>query len=79
MITLIKFPSTWKCKYDTDNTGIAEFKLGLGPCGLTVTKLHYRYNAAALQVRQYYTDGTCKDFIYNWTDITGRVEVEYSE
>lgn len=77
MIKCIKFPSKWKSQYDVENTGVAKFELGLGPCGLTVVRLWYRYTCSCFVVRQYYMEGGSKDFIYNHNDITGRVEIEY--
>jgi hypothetical protein len=77
-VQLVKFPSRWRSKYDTNNTGVAEFKLGLGPCGLTVTKLRVRWAGTLLVITQYYSRGGSKDFIYRDRDITGRVEIEYA-
>lgn len=80
-IQSVKFPSRWRSKYDLEGTGIAEFKLGPGPCGLTVTRIFawWSANGSLFTVRQHCADGyEFKDFTYRASDITGRVEIEYA-
>lgn len=57
---------------------VADFKLGVGPCGKEVTALRTKWSTFSLIVTQVHTDKTVKRFIYPRTQITGRIEEEYS-
>lgn len=78
-ITRVTVPSKWGGLYDTAKTANAEFRLGDGPCGKTVTKLFVRWDGDPdrFTVRQHYEDNTWKDFIYLASDLTGRVKISY--
>lgn len=56
----------------------AVFELGVGSCGLTVTKLEATLakSGGAFLVRQTCSDGSRKTFVYPFGQLTGRVEVE---
>jgi len=56
----------------------AEFTLGPGPCGKTVTRLDFTIDNACAWVLQVHEDGTFKRFVYPLAQLTGRVEVEYA-
>lgn len=79
IITRITIPSVWGGLYDTEKSGVAEFRLGQGPCGKIVTKLSAVWQSSPdrLMVRQEYEDAPSKDFIYLVRDLTGRVEITY--
>lgn len=51
------------------------FKLGLGPCGKTATRLHYTLTSDFLTVHQTCSDGTRQHFIYKMSDVLGRMRV----
>lgn len=72
----IKFVSTWVDANGMARREAAEFKLGDGPCGKTVSNLIYTIEAGCLCIYQQHTDGTSKDFAYQLRDICGRIEVE---
>ncbi len=57
----------------------AEFGLGLGPCGKVVTRLDAHQTENTFTISQMHEDGTIKDFIYQMSDIAGRIVVEYTE
>jgi hypothetical protein len=77
-VTKIRVPS----RYTIDGTGeriaVAEFKLGVGPCGLNVVDLAVTFSDVALCVSQDHADGSCAEFLYLLSDLTGRVEVTYA-
>jgi hypothetical protein len=81
VVSRVIIPSKWGGLYDTEKAGEALFRLGPGPCGKVVSKLAVTWHGAPdrLVVRQDYTDGPSKDFIYLVKDLTGRVEVSYRD
>ncbi|MBB3693035.1 hypothetical protein [Sphingomonas sp. BK580] len=76
-ITRIRVPASWLTEGGSTRHLPAEFTLGLGPCGLTVTTLQLWWSDGCLCIKQSHTDGTVKRFIYPLTQLHGRVEVEY--
>lgn len=58
---------------------VAIFRLGLGPCGLTVRRLRARLDPQALVIRQYHVEAPPKTFVYPLGQLTGRVEIEHLE
>jgi hypothetical protein len=81
IVTRVTIPSKWGGLYDTEKTGLAEFRLGKGPCGKVVTKLVATWHGAPdrLVIRQDYENQPSKDFIYLVKDLTGRVEITYRD
>lgn len=84
-ITSIRFAAKWTEPLDgTDERlslaprriGIAQFHLGRGPCGKTVTSLKTCESETCFAVQQDHDDGTSKTFAYQWSDILGRIEIE---
>ena len=55
-----------------------EFKLGLGPCGLTVEKLLFSEDGEKLTITQICTNGERKTFDYYKTEIAGRIEKRWA-
>lgn len=53
------------------------FKLGLGPCGKTVTRFGISFTDREMTIFQYHDDGTHKEFIYRRSDIDGRIQKDY--
>lgn len=79
----IRVPSTWRLD-DSEyrQLGVADFQLGPGPCGLTVTALYGSWshpNEENFTVKQYCSDGSSKLFHYRREDITGRIEETFAE
>lgn len=54
-----------------------EFKLGLGPCGLTVDSLQFEEKPDRFVLTQWCTNGERKEFTYMKVDISGRIERAY--
>lgn len=75
-VSRIRVPAT----YQVDGTGpriaVAEFRLGLGPCGKTVVRLDAEIGDTLLAIDQDHDDGTTIRFIYRVEHLTGRVEIE---
>lgn len=65
----IRIPARWD-----GGEGVADFKLGLGPCGQVVERIECREGEHFLTVIQH-TDKETKTFSYPYTTLTGRVEV----
>jgi hypothetical protein len=76
-ITRILVPAAWVHEGAPRNDR-AEFKLGKGPCGLSVEKLSYRIKNGCLYILQGHTDSTSKVFVYPLAQLHGRVEIEYA-
>ncbi|WP_066765661.1 hypothetical protein [Sphingobium sp. CCH11-B1] len=82
MIVSIKFPSVWQdapmgTPFATvQRSQTVEFKLGLGPCGKTVTGLKTDNDREFFYILQSHDDGTHKRFMYRLCQIVGRIEVE---
>lgn len=77
--TSIKVPAKWATTsfgMDEVRSAIAEFGLGEGPCGLTVTSLYGTWSCDRrnFSVKQYCSDGSSKLFHYRREDLTGRIE-----
>ena len=78
MITKIRVPA----RYDIGGGNIyavAEFTLGLGPCGKVVESLHCDWRGTrddTFYVRQIHVDATHKMFYYRNADLIGRIEIE---
>lgn len=72
----IRFPAAfWSGHYRTE---VSEFKLGPGPCGLTVTALLFQVDDGALTIVQHHAeDVPAKRFVYPLATIAGRVEIEH--
>jgi hypothetical protein len=61
-----------------DRREVADFKLGVGPCGKTVGALYIDIGEIWIILTQcHHCDGTTKIFHYRVADIIGRIEVEY--
>lgn len=56
-----------------------DFQLGLGPCGKVVTDLDVYLTDTTLTLHQEHDDGTRKAFIYQLSDIAGRIVVEHDK
>lgn len=54
---------------------LVEFKLGVGPCGKTVTRLDVSRTLGGTSIVQYTDDGEVLEFIYLDKDAVGRVHV----
>ncbi|MBB3910131.1 hypothetical protein [Sphingomonas desiccabilis] len=74
--TRIRFPTMWANGAGGEACGIADFKLGKGPCGLTVSRLDYEVADGCLHILQQHADGPPKRFVYPLTTITGRIEAD---
>lgn len=85
MITRIRIPARWQEPDEMASTGVyrrmtersdvADFKLGLGPCGKVVISLDCKLNSDYVMVCQITDDGEQKDFYYPIATVTGRVEI----
>lgn len=79
----VRVPSTWRVDdNDYRQLGVADFQLGLGPCGLEVTRLHGSWsypNRETYSVEQHCSDGSSKLFHYRREDITGRIEESFAK
>lgn len=69
----IRIPARWS----NHDSAVADFKLGLGPCGKTVTKLDVDYCDNFVTVTQITSDGEGKLFRYHFAQLTGRIEETY--
>lgn len=76
-LTRIRIPSRF-CLEGVSRNEVADFRLGLGPCGKTVIALRTKWTTQSLVVVQVHEDKTFKRFIYPRDQITGRIEEEYS-
>jgi hypothetical protein len=81
-IQRIRVPARWSdCngnRYDPIYfTDVAEFQLGLGPCGKTVERLDINFHAHGVEIVQVCTCTEQKTFLYPWHTVTGRVEVTH--
>lgn len=77
MIARVRFPASWRDGAGGQHCGLADFRLGKGPCGLTVDTLSVRLAEGCLTIEQTHVDGPPKTFIYPLDQLTGRVEVEH--
>lgn len=76
-ITRILVPAAWVHE-GMPRLDRAEFALGPGPCGKTVTRLAFKIDDACAWVLQEHEDETFKRFVYPLTQLHGRIEVEYA-
>lgn len=80
-IVHIKFMAVWEepipdCRDATSHRkAVTEFKLGAGPCGLSVSRLDIQLNPDSVHIGQECSDGTFTEFVYKKSDIIGRIEV----
>lgn len=77
MITRIRIPSKWQNpnirQGETRVYEVADFKLGLGPCGKEATFLDLNRDRNGVTVTQV-CGNERKDFFYPYELLTGRVE-----
>lgn len=82
-ITRVRVPATW-VNNDLDGQdeprcdGVADFILGPGPSGLTITEIYEDWsypNKENFTVTQKCSNGQKKSFTYRREDITGRIEI----
>lgn len=76
-IIRVKVPSTWRDNPNGSHTAIADFKLGVGPCGKTVEVLECNFTVYGVEIVQVCTCTERKVFVYPWHTVTGRVEVTH--
>lgn len=82
-IIRVRVPSTWTNpstnRFAGSETwhGIADFQLGVGPCGKMVERLDVHFHAYGVEIVQVCTCTEQKNFVYPWATITGRVEVTH--
>lgn len=77
MVSRVRIPSKF---FDgaVERQAIADFKMGLGPCGKTVGAIYVDIGDEWIKLTQcHHCDGTTKIFHYRVADIIGRIEVEY--
>lgn len=74
-ITRILVPAHWVHE-GTPRTDRAEFTLGPGPCGKTVSMLDDEIADGCLYILQVHDDGTSKRFVYPLSQLHGRIEIE---
>lgn len=77
-ITRIRIPADFRVDDTRTRTAVADFRLGVGPCGKVVTELGITYDSDDVSVTQR-CKGEIKVFSYPRSTLTGRVEVTYSE
>lgn len=77
MISRIRFPAEWRDDNARQHIRIADFKLGLGPCGKAVISLDacYEGNGRFLVITQTTADFEEKIFAYPVHTILGRIEI----
>ena len=56
---------------------VADFQLGVGPCGKTVVRLDVHFHAHGVEIVQVCSCTEQKNFVYPWHTVTGRVEVTH--
>lgn len=70
----IRIPARWA----NHDSAVADFKLGLGPCGKVVTLLRVNYCDNFVTVQQITDDGEWRFFRYHYTQLTGRIKETYA-
>lgn len=75
VLSRIRIPARWS----NHDSAVADFKLGLGPCGKSVDSLEVVYCDNFVTVEQKTTDGEWKFFRYHHAQLTGRIEETYGE
>lgn len=76
-ITRIRVPSQWHDGCYGTLKGVADFGLGVGPCGKTVERLDILYHVWGVEIVQVCTCTEQKNFVYPWATVTGRIEVTH--
>lgn len=80
-IVSVRIPSTWAELHPSGQSvsnrdAIAEFKLGIGPCGKEVVEIEVNAELHnAFGVIQHCSDGEMKSFLYPYHTVTGRIEI----
>lgn len=80
-IVSVRIPSTWAELHPSGQSvsnrdAIAEFKLGIGPCGKEVVEIEVNPDVPnAIAVLQHCSDGELKTFVYPYHTVTGRIEI----
>lgn len=81
MIMRVRVPATYRLddnSYEGKTThAVADFTLGIGPCGKTVEVLEIDFTIYGCAITQVCSCTERKVFVYPWTTVTGRVEVTY--
>lgn len=75
-LTRIRVPAAWTEPSGNVRFTPAEFTLGPGPCGKTVTNLGYTVSEGVLSITQAHDDGTARRFFYPLGQLTGRIETD---
>lgn len=75
-VASIRFPARFDDGFG-DVVRIAHFKLGKGPCGKVVADLAVEFGKLSLRITQSHADGTVIDFLYFYSQLTGRIEIRY--
>lgn len=76
-ISRILVPADWVHEGQPRNDR-AEFKLGLGSCGLVVRRLTLTVDKGCIQIVQKHDGAPPKVFLYPLAQLHGRVEIEYA-
>jgi hypothetical protein len=76
IVKSLRFPASWS-QDGIPRDEVAEFRLGLGPCGRTVTRLGYEIGDGCLHILQEHSDAPQKRFVYPLSQLTGRIEAEF--
>lgn len=79
-IERVRIPSTWTEKTPSGvlvrHDAIAEFSLGIGPCGKEVIEIEIDAELNnAFSIIQHCSDGELKGFVYPYHTVTGRIEI----
>lgn len=78
-ITRVRVPAKWQSAHFSEKKqldfGVAEFTLGVGPCGKLVEKLSCQVTDEMVMICQDCVDGERKTFYYPMKTITGRIEI----
>lgn len=74
----VRIPARW---HDGKQERIdnALFRLGPGPCGLTVTELLVSIDRDFVRLVQHHKDAPAKNFFYRTSDLVGRIEIEVAK
>ena len=67
----------WRDHMGRQHFATQQFKLGLGPCGKSVTAFDSYHDESGYRLQQMHDDGTSKIFYYPARTLVGRIEEEY--